>query len=124
MLFRSVSLNSPGHKYRHILVQNILKSNLPIDIYGNGCKYYNNINDPRIKGEFNDTTLFDNYKFHICIENFQTPHYFSEKIMDPLICNSIPIYLGCNNINPPGKDYCSAEHCKQDRQNRKLYTSK
>lgn len=91
--------NAPGHKYRHILVQNILKSNLPIDIYGNGCKYYNNINDPRIKGEFNDTSLFDNYKFHICIENFQTPHYFSEKIMDPLICHSSPIYLGCNNIN-------------------------
>jgi len=32
----------------------------------------------------------------VCIENFQTPHYFSEKITNPLICGSIPIYLGCS----------------------------
>jgi len=35
----------------------------------------------------------------ITIENYQEPHYFSEKIMDPLLCNCVPIYLGCKNIN-------------------------
>jgi hypothetical protein len=93
--------HAPGHIYRHTLVNAIIKSNLPIDIYGTGCKYYTSLNDPRVKGAFDNIELFENYNFHICIENFQTNHYFSEKIMDPLICSSIPIYLGCRNI----KDY-------------------
>jgi len=93
--------NAPGHIYRHKLVNAIIKSNLPIDIYGSGCKYYTSLNDKRVKGMFDNIELFENYDFHICIENFQTNHYFSEKIMDPLICSSMPIYLGCRNI----KDY-------------------
>jgi hypothetical protein len=88
-----------GHKYRHILVQNILKSNLPIDIYGRGCRYYNNLNDKRIKGEFKETEPYLNYKFHIAIENFQTDDYFSEKIINPIICLCSPIYLGAKNID-------------------------
>ena len=31
--------------------------------------------------------------------------YFSEKIMVPLLCGSIPIYLGCKNIDNYFKDY-------------------
>jgi hypothetical protein len=40
-----------GHKYRHLLVRQILQSNLPIDIYGKGCHLYP-FNDSRIKGQF------------------------------------------------------------------------
>jgi hypothetical protein len=89
---------APGHAYRHTLVKAILKSNLPIDIYGRGCCYYN---DPRVKGIFNEIEPYENYYFHICIENFQSNHYLSEKILNPLLCNTKPIYLGCRNI----KDY-------------------
>ena len=88
-----------GHKYRHLLCQEILKSNLPIDIYGNGCKYYSNIRDSRLKGEFESKEPYLHYKFHIAIENVEAPHYFSEKIMDALVCQTIPVYLGCKNIN-------------------------
>ena len=88
----------PGHKYRHLLCKHILFSNLPIDIYGRGCKFYNNLKDPRIKGAFFANEPHHDYQFHIAIENVQTPHYFSEKIMDPLLCNTMPIYLGCKNI--------------------------
>ena len=91
----SHKMYAPGHKYRHKLVSKILSSNLPIDIYGNGCKYYN-IEDKRLKGEFNNTEMLDNYKYHVCIENFTTPHYFSEKITNALICGCIPIYIGCS----------------------------
>jgi len=90
---------APGHKYRHILVQNILKSNLPIDIYGRGCKYYSKLKDNRIKGEFQSKEPYLNYKFHIAIENFITDDYFSEKIMDALICSCSPIYMGAKNID-------------------------
>jgi len=86
-----------GHKYRHKLVQQILRTNLPIDIYGRGCKYYSG--DQRIKGEFQELEPYESYHFHICIENLKTNHYFSEKITNPLLSGTIPIYLGCNNID-------------------------
>jgi hypothetical protein len=88
-----------GHKYRHELVKNILTTNLPIAIYGRGCKFYKHLNDPRIRGKFVEGEPYNDYKYHICIENCQTNHYFSEKIMNPLIVNTIPIYLGCRNID-------------------------
>jgi hypothetical protein len=90
--------NAPGHKYRHKLVQAILQSNLPVDIYGRGCMYYTNINDSRLKGNFDDLEPYESYDYHICIENFKTPHYFSEKITNALLCGTTPIYWGCNNI--------------------------
>ena len=57
------------------------------------------INDIRIKGKFNKNEMYDDYMFHICIENFSTPHYFSEKIINPLLCGNTPIYWGCKNIH-------------------------
>ena len=91
---------APGHKYRHKLVEVILSSNLPIDIYGRGHIYYKNKKDERIKGEFKQDSLepYEEYDFHIAIENYQSNHYFSEKIIEPLLCNTTPIYLGCHNI--------------------------
>jgi hypothetical protein len=94
----SQKTRAPGHKYRHDLVNAILKSNLPIDIYGRGCVYYQSIPDSRIKGGFQDTELYDGYTFTICIENFRSNHYFSEKIINPLNRRITPIYLGCYQI--------------------------
>jgi hypothetical protein len=87
-----------GHKYRHDLISKILETNLPIDIYGRGCIFYEYLEDDRIKGKFTELEPYENYEFHICIENFQTNHYFSEKITNPLLCGTTPIYLGCRNI--------------------------
>ena len=92
----SQKLNAPGHKYRHDLVEAILKTKLPIDIYGRGCMYYTS--DARIKGEFQSTELYDGYAFTICIENFRSNHYFSEKIINPLNQQVTPVYLGCYQI--------------------------
>ena len=41
--------------------------------------------------------MLKDYEYHIAIENFQSPDYFSEKLMDPLIYNTKPLYLGCKN---------------------------
>jgi hypothetical protein len=91
---------APGHKYRHDIVNRILQSKLPIDIYGKGCPFYKNKADARIKGEFNDeAVMFESYQFHIAIENYVTKHYFSEKIGSPLMLGTNPIYLGCLNID-------------------------
>lgn len=105
---------APGHKYRHALVEHILSTNLPIDIYGTGVSKYGgrlmskksmfykeslqNREDARLKGKFNELEPYETYHFHICIENFQTNAYFSEKITNTLLCATTPIYLGCRNI--------------------------
>ena len=113
--------SAPGHKYRHMLVQRILSMNLPIDIYGRGCSLYDSFNsgkkiqnsttsifsflpkksmkDNRIKGTFTEIEPYESYHFHICIENFSTSHYYSEKIMNTLLCSTTPIYWGCKNID-------------------------
>ena len=113
----SNKLFAPGHKYRHTLVQHILSAGYPVDIYGNGTstygagagagsgagsvrpgKMYTKPIDLRIKGVFKELEPYENYQFHICIENFQTTAYFSEKISNALLCGTTPIYLGCKNI--------------------------
>lgn len=93
-----------GHIYRHYLVNEILKTNLPIDIWGNGCILYKHYADSRIKGNFTGKEPYLDYKFHIAIENCQIDDYFSEKIIDPLICSCTPIYLGCLKIDDYFKD--------------------
>jgi len=90
--------NQSGHKYRHDLINKILETELPIDIYGRGCMYYEYLNDNRVKGKFTEREPYEDYEFHICIENFETNHYFSEKITNSLLCKTTPVYLGCRNI--------------------------
>jgi len=89
---------APGHTYRHSLVKCILQNNIPVDIFGLGCKFYNT-KDERVKGVFKDSEPYLNYFFTISIENFRSNHYFSEKIINPLLYDCCPIYLGCHNIN-------------------------
>lgn len=92
---------APGHKYRHKLIETILKAKFPIDIYGSGSNEYKKgyyKNDNRLKGSFKDIEPYEKYTFHICIENFKINAYFSEKITNTLLCGSTPIYWGCKNI--------------------------
>jgi hypothetical protein len=111
----SQKMNAPGHIYRHKLVGEILKTDLPIDIYGRGCSFYSLL-DPRIKGCFEEREPYENYAFHICIENFQTGHYYSEKIINPLLCGTSPIYWGCKNIDDyfPGVVCCLTGDLAED----------
>lgn len=95
---------SPGQIYRHELCKAILKTDLPIDIYGRGTPLYSNSNsninpDSRIKGVFELNEPYEEYAFSICVENFISNHYFSEKIVNPILCETTPIYLGCRNID-------------------------
>ena len=56
------------------------------------------MNDDRLKGEFTELEPYQDYEFHICIENVESNHYFSEKIINPLLNGTTPLYLGCVNI--------------------------
>lgn len=98
---------APGHAYRHSLVQEILRRNLPIDIYGNGCDAFKTVPpNPHVKGKFELNEPYDTYQFHIAIENFCTNSYFSEKVVNPLLHNTIPLYLGAKNINNYFSNMC------------------
>lgn len=97
-LMISNKTDASGHKYRHLLAKRILDSDLPIDIYGRGCKLHNDYDD-RLKGEFEGNEPYEKYKFHIAIENNSNPHYFTEKITNPLLCDCVPIYWGCKHID-------------------------
>lgn len=57
------------------------------------------------------TPVFSSY-FHVAIENCRMPDYFTEKIMDCFVTDTIPIYWGCTNIeeyfNPKGMIVCKS----------------
>jgi len=86
---------APGHKYRHTLLEAILKTDLPIDIYGRGCP---SGSDARLKGSFTEREPYDDYRFHIAIENYQTEAYFSEKVSNCLMTKTTCLYLGARVV--------------------------
>lgn len=88
------------HKYRYKLAEEILKTKLPIDIYGN-FKGLTNKKDDRIKGKYPHlgNEPFKDYFFSIAIENSQHDHYFTEKLLNPLLLNCNAVYMGCNKID-------------------------
>jgi hypothetical protein len=92
---------SDGHKYRHNLVKKIIENNLPIDIFGRGSLQYSKYTKKTnlIKGPFNEAEPYEDYLYTIAIENFRSNHYFSEKIINPIMYNCSPIYVGCKNIH-------------------------
>ena len=51
-------------------------------------------------------------RFHVAIENCRMPDYFTEKIMDCFVTETVPIYWGCTNIeeyfNPEGLIVCKS----------------
>jgi hypothetical protein len=94
----SFKKQAPGHQYRHTLIERILKTDLDIDIWGNGCGFYSYSNDKRIKGEHNDDCPYKNYEYCISIENYVTDDYISEKFLNCIAGNTVPIYLGARNV--------------------------
>lgn len=73
-----------------------LSKNDTIDIYGT---FWEN-NHKNLKGEvWNKHVGLDDYKFSICCENTIQKNYISEKFWDAVLTDTIPIYLGCSNID-------------------------
>jgi hypothetical protein len=85
-----------GHRMRQKLWYKQLKINKPTDFYLSKHLGVENINNNKILGE-SKFPMFDSM-FHVCIENVSKKYYFSEKLIDCLLCKTIPIYCGCTNI--------------------------
>lgn len=59
-----------------------------IDVYGRN-----------INGFGDKTEVLNEYRYHIAIENSCYANYWTEKIADPFLSLTYPIYHGCPNIN-------------------------
>lgn len=76
---------APGHQLRHQFAKAVEGK---IDLLGNG---YKKIND---KSEGHN-----DYMFSVVIENERFPKFFSEKLLDCMLCKSIPVYWGAYDVN-------------------------
>lgn len=101
-----------GHKLRYEILKQIVLRDLPIDIWGNGAEKHvssamaetgvTELKNVRVCGEFGENDVYKPYApyyFTIAIENTSLPHYCSEKFINPLVYNCVPIYWGCTNID-------------------------
>lgn len=93
------SFSSCIYQKRVNFVKKILNTDLDIDIYGNNWES-SGILDKRLKGTLeNKKQGLLNYKFSIAMENCREENYFTEKITDCILTDTIPIYHGCPNID-------------------------
>jgi hypothetical protein len=80
------------------LAKRLDDSNLAVDIYGK-CSSENYKN---YRGELEyyhrEVGLFD-YKYHFMAENTPIENYFTEKIVDCILSETLCFYWGCPNIN-------------------------
>lgn len=77
-----------GHRDRLAFVHKLMNHFKDgLDVYGRGHNF--------IEDKFDGIAP---YKYSIAIENSSIQHYFTEKIIDCYLCNTMPIYFGCPNI--------------------------
>ena len=63
----------------------------------NTIKYSDTLHDGFIKDD-DKINLFD-HQFNICVESSKENSYFTEKLIDPLLTKTVPIYWGCDNLD-------------------------
>ncbi len=76
-----------GHRLRHEMVDHIRAKALDVDVMGRGYKPF----------EYKEDGLAP-YRYSVVIENVREDDYFSEKLVDACLCDTVPIYWGAPNI--------------------------
>lgn len=77
----------PGHKLRHQVVAWLREKGVDIQILGRGYAPFDRKSDGLAP-----------YRYSVIIENVREPSYFTEKLIDCLLCETVPIYWGAQNI--------------------------
>ena len=88
MIFSNKNL-SPGHGMRHA-VHGLLQHREGIVFSGSG-------RGPHISNDEREEIILDSL-FTIVIENLFMKNLFTEKLIDALVCKTIPIFCGCSNV--------------------------
>ena len=76
-----------GHKLRHKCVEWLRDQTIDADIMGRGYQPFDKKSDGLAR-----------YRFSVVIENCREENYFTEKLLDAVLCDTVPIYWGCPNI--------------------------
>lgn len=101
-LIASAKRDSTGHKLRHAVVNWARQTSQDIEVMGRGYLPFDHKGDG-----------LGPYRFSVVIENVQEQNYFSEKLVDTILCNTVPIYWGCPNLDrffdPAGIIQCQSE---------------
>ena len=101
-LIASAKRDSEGHKLRHAMVDWAKGTGQDVAIMGRGYTPF----EAKADG-------LAPYRYSIVIENVRETNYFSEKLLDAVLCNTVPIYWGCPNLaefmNPEGIIQCTTE---------------
>jgi glycosyl transferase family 10 (putative fucosyltransferase) len=92
-----------GHKLRHRIVRHLRQDGTDVDIMGRGgYKFFEDKADG-----------LATYRYSVIIENTREPGYFTEKLIDAFLLETVPIYWGAPDIgdffNMEGIVECSDE---------------
>lgn len=77
-----------GHKLRHEVIKQLKEKNIECDVYGTGYKKFDSKLEP-----------LKDYAFTIAIMNQNSDNFFTEVIVDPFLCGTVPIVWGCPNLD-------------------------
>ncbi len=101
-LIASAKRKSSGHQLRHEVARWADGSRRDVDVIGRGYKPF------AAKSEG-----LAPYRFSVVVENVREPNYFSEKLLDAVLCDTVPIYWGCPNLeqfmDPEAIIQCASE---------------
>lgn len=86
-LIASAKRSQPGHRLRHAVADWARAAGADIEIMGRGYRPFAD----KAEG-------LAPYRYSVVIENVREPGYFSEKLVDALLCGTVPIYWGAPDI--------------------------
>jgi len=102
-LIASAKASTEGQRLRHRLARWAAAERIDVDLLGRGYRRF----DDRAEG-------FLPYRHSVVIENSRDPGYFTEKLVDCLLCGTVPIYWGDPEIgrvfDASGIITCGSEH--------------
>ncbi|MEL7282334.1 MAG: hypothetical protein AAGK79_18420 [Pseudomonadota bacterium] len=86
-LIASAKRSQPGHVLRHQVAEWIGVAGVEVDLLGQGYAPFKDKGDGLAP-----------YRYSVVIENVREENCFTEKLIDTLLCDTVPIYWGCPNI--------------------------
>ncbi|MFS4580572.1 hypothetical protein [Phaeobacter sp. C3_T13_0] len=86
-LIASAKCDHPGHKLRHEIVSHLQACQPKAAILGRGYQPFEAKSDGLAP-----------YRYSVVVENVRERNYFSEKLIDAILCETVPIYWGCPNV--------------------------
>lgn len=86
-IFNTLKYSCNQFLYRSIFFEKLESENMA-DFYGKNTK----------NGRANKGEVLQHYKYSVIVENFKNSNYFSEKIIDSILCENLIFYDGATDI--------------------------